>query len=92
MFRSPGSILVACTLLSGLAGAVRAQSPQEVAAPPRYHESISGTLVTFEMVGVPRGQVTMGSAEGLRTVDLAVNAAQRLASFGVNFGPLYTGG
>ncbi len=70
MFRSPGPILVACTLLSGLAGAARAGAPQEVAASPRYHESISGTLVTFEMVGVPAGRVTIASPEGRRTVDV----------------------
>jgi formylglycine-generating enzyme required for sulfatase activity len=43
--------VLACCAAPGLAGAVLAGSSQ--AAPPRYHETIPGTLVRFEMQQVP---------------------------------------
>ncbi len=49
-----------------LTGAARARPEQ--AAPARYHESIAGTLVTFEMVRVPGGPPPTPMSGGLRKV------------------------
>jgi formylglycine-generating enzyme required for sulfatase activity len=51
--RSTRASLPALAIVTGLAGAVLARSGQSSAG--RYHESIPGTLVTFEMVRVPAG-------------------------------------
>ena len=55
-------IRIACALLASaaLAGSVAAQAP--AAAAQGYRETISGTLVSFEMVPVPGGSVTVAGA------------------------------
>ncbi len=46
-----------------LPGVPRAEFAQDTSG-GRYHEAIPGTLVTFEMVRVPAGRVTLPGAEG----------------------------
>ncbi len=70
MFRLPASLLVACCALAGLDGTALEGAARQ-GAEPRYHESIAGTLVTFEMVRVSGGRVTTTGAAGSRDVDVA---------------------
>jgi formylglycine-generating enzyme required for sulfatase activity len=52
-----------------LAGAFPARAAH--AQPRAYTDTIPGTLVTFEMVPVPGGTVTLEAADGSRTVEVA---------------------
>ena len=70
MRRLPGFPLLACCTLVGLSGAAPAGARQAVAAAPSYHESIAGTLVTFEMVRVPSGRAVLTIAAGTRAIDV----------------------
>jgi len=58
-----GSLVVGLTVMTGA-------RPQNTGGPPQYTDSISGTLVTFEMVRVPGGRVTLTDAAGDRTVEV----------------------
>jgi formylglycine-generating enzyme required for sulfatase activity len=82
MARPVGLPLVTCCILLGPAGAWPAGGRPAGAAPagtrqaagqapPRYEQSIDGTLVTFEMVRVPGGRVTVTDTGVARTVDVA---------------------
>jgi formylglycine-generating enzyme required for sulfatase activity len=52
--------LVSVSLAAAAASVVIAQPPADPQSAPAYRESIAGTLVTFEMVPVPGGTVTVG--------------------------------
>jgi formylglycine-generating enzyme required for sulfatase activity len=54
-----------CLIGAGNLSAAGGPGSQQAATPPAYRESITGTLVTFEMVPVPGGTVTV---EGKATV------------------------
>src|SRR5687768_14509509 len=60
--RGPSLILAGAIAVAVMLG-VNADAIDES---QRYHESIPGTLVTFEMVPVPAGRVTMSDASGKR--------------------------
>ena len=66
------SLVVAASAIVALVAA--APAPATGAAPQaagqRYHESIAGTLVTFEMTLVPGGAAAIGGERGARTVDV----------------------
>lgn len=81
MARLPGSPLVVGCLIAGLATATSVGAGQTSQAVTRdagqattsvssYRESIAGTLVTFEMVRVPAGRVTVPDTGGPRTVEV----------------------
>ncbi len=70
MFRLSGSPVVACCILLGLAGVAPENATGQATAAPRYHESIAGTLVTFEMVRISGGRVTVTDAKGSREVEV----------------------
>jgi formylglycine-generating enzyme required for sulfatase activity len=71
MRRPPGATLLACGVLLGLAGAAPAGTRQAGTAPPRYQQSIDGTLVTFEMFRVPGGRVMVPFSGAAGAVDVA---------------------
>ncbi len=53
-----------------LGAAAPARSAQVLAPAAPYHEKISGTLVTFEMVPVPAGRVSVEGPTGAREVEV----------------------
>lgn len=71
MQRSPGGLLAACGFVLAATGTAPANAFQAVASEASYHESISGTLVTFEMVRVPAGRVVLDGPDGARAVEVA---------------------
>ena len=62
-------LFAVCAALTAAAGAVPAR---QAGAPERYHETIAGTFVTFEMRRVPGGEATVPGPDGAgRTVTVA---------------------
>ena len=71
MQRSPGDLLATCGGVLAAVGAAAAGAFQAAASTATYHESIPGTLVTFEMARVPAGQVVLDGPAGPRTTEVA---------------------
>src|SRR5688572_23717733 len=59
---------IAATLL--LAAGARPASPQSAAPLLRYRDSVPRTLVSFEMIPVPGGTVTLDTPAGPRAVSV----------------------
>jgi formylglycine-generating enzyme required for sulfatase activity len=60
------SVVAGATVIIALVAAAPGGAP----AGQRYHESIAGTLVTFEMVPVPGGPASVPTSDGMRTVNV----------------------
>ena len=56
---------------ASLAGATAVAASRQTAVPERYHESITGTLVSFEMALVPGGTVRVPVKDTERSIDVA---------------------